>query len=294
VHAARPKLPPGYFADKQQLSSCHHLASVMGRDAIDNQSFGVLLEEAFAARIPYLFAALEYEDSDGFEAFIDIKTLDDTMQQLKLEDPKATCDAVLMHPIRNLSFWGLVPWCAEPFFCGTVQEVYAVAHGVVDPIRSLSGSAMDSQARGLGYGFWMAGTRQLKNERLANFLFDRATFVERQEALEQGLAAACAMAPLEAVRALLDGGARAAPPKATQTLLPLTVAVQHGRIEVAQLLLQRGADPRQRAWAAHPRALQVAQGDPSLTALLQRDVDPQDSDAVLVPEDGTWQLQSIR
>jgi ankyrin repeat protein len=153
---------------------------------------------------------------------------------------------------------------------------------------------MDSQARGLGYGFWMAGTRQLKNERLANFLFDRATFVERQEALEQGLAAACAMAPLEAVRALLDGGARAAPPKATQTLLPLTVAVQHGRIEVAQLLLQRGADPRQRAWADHPRALQVAQGDPSLTALLQRDVDPQDSDAVLVPEDGTWQLQSIR
>jgi len=291
TRAPRPKPPPGYFADKKQLSLCHELAATMGTDAIDNQPFVALLDDAFAARLPYLFAALEDEDSDGFEAFIDAKTLDDTMRQLKLEDPKATCDAILARPTRGLSFWGLVPWCAEPFFCGTAQEVYAVAHGVPDPIRSLPGSAMDSQARGLMYGYLMTGVRQPKDARLADFLFDQATFVERREALERGLGAACVMAPLEVARALLDGGARAAPPKATEDLLPLTLAVQRRRPDVARLLLQRGADPRQRAWAAHPRALQLAEGDSGLFALLHAHLGHRDPESILVPKNGAWLLQ---
>ena len=243
----------------------------LGLDVISGKNIVDLMRLSFKTATPYILAQIQSEEGDT--VYADGRKLFESAKYFKSGNHAAFLNEFFNVSVEKVVFIGIVPWEEEGFLFGELKN--DSQSNIIDraDLMFLPASSYDEWSRGIAYARLCIGLDVVKNEKIAEFLFSKASPGEKRASLNAALAYAAASMPPSIIKCLLEKGAEAAPAKESDEFLPLTVAAQNGQIEAVKLLLEAGADPRQAASSAHETALSRSKRYPEIQKLLLRNLE---------------------
>lgn len=272
-----------YRKKQEEKRVIRHLVKMvdeLGSDLLGGKSLTSSMHLAFEGAMPYVFVQARTQQGDcvymdGQNFLNEAKRFGGATDEL--------LRGMLSVPMKEMIFVGVVPWRKEGFQCLILDEKSKPGALKENIFIVLLGSSQSDWSRGIVYAQFSTGTGTAKDEKMAKFLFSKATPKEKLCSLDAALVHASHSMSPDLIKFLLREGADPAPCIQSDEFLPLTTAVKAGQMGAVEILLNAGADPRQAASWAHGTAFSWSKEFPEIKRILLDNLKDKNKDSVLRP-----------